>query len=106
MAKTTLLLVWNIKILSPPLPPPPLNADDESLEIRTVKISWLLKKIKLLNKPYFLQKRKQFFCVNLFSNTQKQNDESELSVNMHCIIAFKTVQLDVKLYVFWLKGDH
>ena len=25
---------------------------------------------------YFLQKRKQFSCVNLFSNIQKQNDES------------------------------
>ena len=36
----------------------------------------IVKKIELLNKPYFLQKRKQFFCVNLFSNTQKQNDES------------------------------
>ena len=33
MAKTTLLLVRNTKVLSP------LNADDESLEIRTVKIS-------------------------------------------------------------------
>ena len=36
----------------------------------------IVKKIELSNKPYFLQKRKQFFCVNLFSNTQKQNDES------------------------------
>ena len=25
---------------------------------------------------YFLQKWKQFSCVNRFSNTQKQNDES------------------------------
>ena len=32
--------------------------------------------MELLNKPYFLQKRKQFLCVNLFSNTLKQNDES------------------------------
>ena len=44
----------------------------------------IVKKIKPLNKPYLLQKRKQLSCVNLFSNTQKQNDESCLSVNMHC----------------------
>ena len=50
MAKTTLPLVWNTKILSP------LNADHESLESKTVKISWLLKKIKLLNKPYFFER--------------------------------------------------
>ena len=25
---------------------------------------------------YFLQKRKQFSCVNVFSNTEKLNDES------------------------------
>ena len=43
----------------------------------TTKLSnfLIVKKIKLLNTPYFLQKRKQFSCVNL-SNNQKQNDES------------------------------
>ena len=70
MAETTLLQVWNAKILFP------LNTDHESLLNRTVKISWLLKKIKPLNKPHFLQKRKQFSSVNLFLNTHKQNDES------------------------------
>ena len=33
--------------------------------------------IKIIDSfSYFLQKRKQFSCVNLFLNTQKQNDES------------------------------
>ena len=56
MAETTLLLVWNTIILSP------LNADHESLESGTVKISWLLKNKTVKQTILFTKEKTILLC--------------------------------------------
>ena len=77
---------------------PPLNTGNENLEIGQLKLFDCLENKAVKQTILFTKGQNSSpVLIRFLSSNQKQNDESQLSVNNHCI---KTVRLFAKWYLF------